>query len=132
MCKAVGNNFHATPIRDIQRIDLVFENLSKRLLRFKVKRMGIEHGGQETTIEPPDDGGTYIHGEQRMTYGADISGIRTSTFPFVLTVSFDVHYDNAPAVRARGSSRKLRYTVQSFKPVVAHDLILEQNEYDVA
>jgi hypothetical protein len=130
-CNAVGNNFHATPVWDIKRIHLLFENLSKRLLKFNVIRIAIEHDGREDSVPIREDGGTFIHGEQQMTYGFDVIGISTSKFPFVLTVSFDVHYDNVPPISIRGTRRKIRYTMHSFKPVAADNLIIEQDEYRV-
>jgi hypothetical protein len=130
-CMAVGNNFHTVPTWDVKRVNLMFENLSKRLLRFKVRTLGLEYGGNTNTIEIPESAGTHIHGEQRMTYGVDVSGIQTIHFPFVLTVSFDVHYDNVPPLSVRGTSRKVQYTVYSFRPVNATNVILEEAEYTV-
>jgi hypothetical protein len=64
-----------------------------------------------------------------MTYGFDAAGITTKKFPFVVTVSFDVHNDNVPPLCIRGTKRRVRYTIQSFKPVQAENLIIEQDEH---
>ena len=130
-CNARGNDFHTTPTWNITRMEFVFQNLSDRLLTYKVQHVLVEYIGRKHSLPLPVTGTTYIHGGQQMTFGFDVGGIETKQFPFELTVGFDAHYDNVPPLKARGTRRKVRYTFQSFRPVIANSLILEQEEYDV-
>jgi hypothetical protein len=69
----------------IKRIELVFENLSDRMLEYAMSELEIELAGAKVTAPPKNRGG-YIHARQQQSYGFDISHEGLCSIP--LTIVF--------------------------------------------
>ena len=83
-CDAGGRDFHTTPTWFLTRINLIFENLSDRLLTYKVLNVTIEFSGRKFTCPLPVQPDTFVHGHQQMTFGFDVHGIETKQFPLAI------------------------------------------------
>jgi hypothetical protein len=127
--RTLGNDFHQTPTRTLERMELVFENLGERILNYKLAELFFSHEGARTAIPLAPTAGGYIHARQQMTYGFDVKGFTFKTFPLILILGFRVEYDNVPPVRRRRTKRIIQYTFNSFKPMIWSNTILEQDEY---
>lgn len=114
----------------INRMELIFQNLGKKMLRYEIKELELEIAGIKAAIGTPINSGGVIHGGQRMQYGMDViaNNAPISTFPINVEFVFSAEYDNQPPVKKRTTRRKVRYTFKSFKPVNCTSVILEEHE----
>lgn len=46
-----------------------------------------------------------------------------------IVIGFVVEYDNFPALKSRGTKRKIEYQVNSFEPLICTNVITEQDEW---
>jgi hypothetical protein len=123
-----GNNFHTTPTYAINHLELVFNNLSDRMLKYTVVELYIEYLGSKIVVPTDLEAGTFIHARQTMSYGFDVQGMNVTQFPATFCIGFKVHYDNVPSLRRRSTRRVIDYKFLSFKPMNWTNLIREQEE----
>lgn len=100
------------------------------MLLFRVKELFFELAGVRTSVPVLGQAGTYVHARQPMSYGFDVQGLTAVAFPVIVTVGFDIEYDNVPPIRCRGTKRVIRHTFNSFRPMNWSNLIIDQDEYD--
>jgi hypothetical protein len=117
------------PAFAIARVDFLFENVGDKILLFKVKDLFLEYAGVKIAIPLSTAGETYIHAKKTMLHGFDLEGLSVQNFPVIISVGFDVEYDNFPALRVRGTKRVIQHTFKSFEPLEWSNLITHQEEY---
>jgi len=124
-----GNNFHSRPTFTIARMELNFENVGDRMIRYKITELFFEREDKKTVVPLGAEAVAFVHARQSMSYGFDVTGFSVQKFPVVIIVGFKLNYDNVPAVRARGMRRVIENKFLSFVPMKWSNIIREQEEY---
>ncbi|MEW6659483.1 MAG: hypothetical protein AB1424_12560 [Thermodesulfobacteriota bacterium] len=125
------NNFN---IWTVEKIELLFDNLSERTISYKIIELFCEIEGNRRTIPLPPNAGGYIHARQRISYGFEPNDLTVRIFPAIIIIGFCIEYDNVPPLKKRGTKSIIRHTFRSFAPMDKHwnTDIINQDEYWVS
>lgn len=104
----IGNDFNKTPIWKIQKLYLIFRNISDRNIFYKFADLFLVYEGNKMTISLPSGAGGYIQARQEISYGFSVKDIIIQNFPATLAVGFSIEYDNVPPIRERGTKRVIQ------------------------
>jgi hypothetical protein len=113
---------------EITHIDLIFENKSDAMLRYKIKSLSIEINKHSINTSDLGSGGGFISARDTIKYGFDFtSGVRIN-IPVVILISFVVEYDSVTPIKLRTTEREVRYTYSCFEPMIWNNVIIREAE----
>jgi hypothetical protein len=113
---------------NMERFDIIFENLGDFLIKFNIVRLYIETIQNCWEIPLADETGGYIHPRQIMQFGFDMANSNIGVLPIIIKIGFVADYDNVPPLQNRTTKRVIQYTFRSVYPMICDNIIIDQSE----